>query len=179
MNKNIVVIYGSPRQNGNSDKLGQAFVKGAIDAQNNISEFYIRNMNIHGCIGCENCYSDFGNCSQKDDMLLIYEKLYNSSVVVFVLPIYYQGFPSQLKAVIDRMYISENKPFLIEKAIILATYATPGVAMSKMTKKYFETLIKYHEWENAGSIFVSGLDEKNDIIGHKSLNLAYELGKSF
>lgn len=178
MNKEIVVIYGSPRDNGNSDKLGKSFVKGAKTAHNNIIEFYIRDMNINGCIGCEYCYSNHGNCSQKDDMLLIYEQLFKADVIVFSLPIYYQGFPSQLKAVIDRMYISENKPFSIQKAIILATYATPGVQMSKMTKKYFETLITYHEWDNAGSIFVSGIDEKDDIIGHKSLIEAFELGKS-
>ncbi len=178
MNENIVVIYGSPRHNGNSDKLGQAFVKGSKTSQNIVSEFYIRDMKINGCIGCEYCYSDFGVCSQKDDMILIHEQLFKADIIVFVLPIYYQGFPSQLKAVIDRMYISENKPFSIKKAIILATYATPGTQMSKMTKKYFETLIKYHGWENSGSIFVSGLDEKDDILGHKSLIEAFELGKS-
>ena len=178
MNKNIIVIYGSPRQNGNSDKLGQAFVKGAKSAQNSVAEFYIRDMNINGCIGCEYCYSNFGKCSQKDDMVLIHEQLFKADIIVFVLPIYYQGFPAQLKAVVDRMFISENKPFSIQKAIMLATYATPGVQMSKMTKKYFETLIKYHEWENAGCIFVSGLDEKDDILGHALLTTAFELGRS-
>ncbi len=178
MKKNIVILYGSPRKNGNSDKLGQAFRKGALDSQCIVTEFYIRDLHINGCIGCEYCYKEFGRCSQQDDMQDIYKKLFESDVLVFVLPIYYQGFPAQVKAIVDRMFISENKQFKISSTVLLATYATPKKSMEKLTVKYFCELAKYHGWNNSGIITVAGMDEKDDIVGNIALNKAYDLGKT-
>lgn len=173
--KRITVIYGSPRENGNSDKLGKAFANGAKAAGHDVSEFYLRNLKINDCIGCEQCYNIIGECSQKDDMTEIYNRLYHTDCLVFVSPIYYQSFPGIMKNFIDRLYISENKPFPIVDAVLLATYASSGVAMAKMTKLYFKSLTTYHKWKIASIFCVSDLDEKDDITT-KTLNEAYNKG---
>ncbi len=175
---NITLIYGSPRKNGNSDKLGNAFVKGALMSGHNIKEFYIRDMNIQGCIGCEYCYTDFGQCSLNDDMYYIYKSLYSTECLIFVTPIYYQNFPSQMKAVIDRLYISENKPFAIKKACLLSTYASKGKKWYKQLKRNYYTLIKYHGWKNVGVLFVEGMDEVDDIDNSPALEQAMLMGKN-
>ena len=36
------------------------------------------------------------------------------------------GFPAQLKAVVDRLYVTENRSFPITGAVLLATYAIQG-----------------------------------------------------
>lgn len=178
MKKNITIIYGSPRKNGNSDKLGQAFAKGANMSNHSVSEFYLRDLKVNGCIGCEFCYENFGECSQKDDMVSISKRLYETDILVLVTPIYYQSFTAQLKSFIDRLYISENKPLPISGAILLASYATPGEEMSLVTKMYFDTLLDYHDWKNLGNLFVSGMDDKNDIDNHTILEEAFLLGKN-
>ena len=177
MKKNITVFMASPRENGNSDKLAEAFIKGTRNAGNNVKIVEIRNYHINGCIGCEYCYEHNGECVQMDEMQLIYKVLETTDILVFATPIYYQSFPSQLKAVIDRLYITENKELPITGAVLLATYATPGVEMSRLTVDYFKSLINYHNWDNKGILTVSSLDEKNDIVGNDSLLQAERLGK--
>lgn len=174
----ITVFLSSPRENGNSDKLASAFIEGAKFSNNVVNVFPIRDSHINGCLGCEYCYEHNGECAQKDDMQNVYKLLEETDVIVFATPIYYQGFPSQLKAVVDRLYVSENRVFPITGAVLLATYATPGDKMSEQTLSYFKCLIGYHKWENKGIIAVSGLDERDDIIGNSALDKAYELGCS-
>ena len=175
MSKIISVIFGSPRC-GNSDKLAEAFISGVIEKGHLVHKIVIRDMNINGCNGCEYCYSHEGKCCQNDDMQKVYEYLSQSDVIVFASPIYYQSFPSQVKAFIDRLYVTENRSFSIKQSILLITYATPGEEMSLEMINYYKVLSSYHGWENKGIIAVSGLDEKNDIEEHSALRKAQELG---
>lgn len=176
MKKAVSVIMGSPRK-GNSDKLAESFIDGLLENKRIINKIIIREMCINGCIGCEYCYSHNGECAQKDDMQKVYDYLSETETIVFATPIYYQNFPSQVKAFIDRLYVTENRDFPIKNSILLATYATPGKEMSLAMINYYKTLISYHGWENKGIITVSGLDERNDIEGNGALLEAKELGK--
>ena len=47
--KNIVVITGSPRKGGNSDKMANAFIKGAASQGHKLAKIAAADMNIHGC----------------------------------------------------------------------------------------------------------------------------------
>lgn len=176
MKKTITVLLASPRVNGNSDRLAAAFITGAKKAGHHVNTVIIRNYHINGCTGCEYCYAHRGECAQIDDMQQIYKFLEITDVLVFATPIYYQSFPSQLKAVIDRLYVTENRTFPVSEAVLLATYATHGNAMSKQTIKYFECLTNYHNWNIKGILTVSSLDEKDDIVGNSALLKAEQMG---
>ena len=52
MSKKIIVLNGSPRNTGNTSELTAAFTKGAEEAGNVVTEFFLGSMNIHGCKGC-------------------------------------------------------------------------------------------------------------------------------
>ena len=59
--KNIVVIVGSPRKNGNTELLADAFITGARGAGNIVEKLTIIGKKIGGCIGCRHycdCYTD-------------------------------------------------------------------------------------------------------------------------
>lgn len=174
----ILILASSPRNNGNSDKLAKAFAEGATAAGNTVTMLYIRDLTIVGCCGCEYCYEHQGNCCQMDDMQRIYEQLEHTDIVVFATPIYYQAFPSQLKAVVDRLYVTENRDFPVIGSILLATYASTGSQMSKMMIAYYNSLIDYHGWTDFGIIVKDQLDEPNDIVNDKVLEQAYNLGLS-
>lgn len=49
MSKRIVVINGSPRKNGNTELLIDAFILGAESSGNNVTKFNVGRMKITGC----------------------------------------------------------------------------------------------------------------------------------
>lgn len=52
MAKKIVILNGSPRKNGNTASLTAAFKRGAEEAGNEVTEFFLAHMKINGCLGC-------------------------------------------------------------------------------------------------------------------------------
>lgn len=70
MSKKIVILNGSPRKKGNTATLTDAFKRGAEKAGNQVTEFFLGEMNINGCKGCfgggKNCNSP---CVQKGMVL--------------------------------------------------------------------------------------------------------------
>lgn len=71
--KKIMILNGSPRKTGNTAALIEAFARGAQEAGNEVTSFFLNGMNIHGCLGCFGGGKDPASpCVQKDDMLKIY-----------------------------------------------------------------------------------------------------------
>ena len=58
MSRNIVVLSGSPRPEGNTERLASAFIDGAKSAGNNVRVFETADMKIGGCKGCEHCFKE-------------------------------------------------------------------------------------------------------------------------
>jgi len=65
MSKNIVVLSGSPRKEGNTDRLAAAFIDGAKSADKNVVVFRTIDMKIGGCLGCEHCFREKGCAFKK------------------------------------------------------------------------------------------------------------------
>lgn len=69
MGKQIVILNGSPRRKGNTSALVRAFTEGAEKAGHIVREFFLSDMNIHGCKGCFSGHSTKEcPCIQRDDM---------------------------------------------------------------------------------------------------------------
>ena len=54
MGKKIIVLNGSPRENGNTASLIKEFKIGAEENGNEVKVFNLQNMNINPCLGCCN-----------------------------------------------------------------------------------------------------------------------------
>ena len=105
MKRNIIILNGSPRRNGNTSALCDTFTEGAAGAGHSVTRFNLQGMNIHGCLGCMKGGKDAASpCVQKDDMALIYPAYREADIVVLASPMYYWGFTSQLKAAFDRLF---------------------------------------------------------------------------
>ena len=76
----ILVLAGSPRKDGNTDLLVQAFTKGA-EKKHSVEILYVREYDVHPCIGCNSCFSEDYRCAFQDDMRLIVEKLKETDYV--------------------------------------------------------------------------------------------------
>lgn len=181
MSKNIVVLNGSPRENGNTSALVKAFTKGAEEAKNNVKEFFLDKMNIHGCKGCFGGHSskDYP-CMQKDDMAEIYTAIKQCNVIILATPLYYWHMSSQIMTAIDRLFaLEENDGNLLRGhsrgcALLMSA---EGHGFEDVLS-YFEHLMEHLRWENLGHIFSEGNYSVNDIDGKPELQDAYELGKS-
>ncbi|MEW6102666.1 MAG: flavodoxin family protein [bacterium] len=98
-----LAIYGSPRENGRSDKALNILLEGK-----SAERLYIRNKNIKPCSGCLECIKA-GICSIKDDMEEVIRSLISSDVIILSSPVYFKGIPSHLKAMIDRCEVLWNR----------------------------------------------------------------------
>ncbi|MEW6679557.1 MAG: flavodoxin family protein [bacterium] len=99
----LLAIYGSPRENGRSEKALNILLKN-VEAE----RLYIRNKNIKPCSGCLEC-SKNGICNIKDDMEEVIASLISSDIIILSSPVYFKGIPSHLKAMIDRCQVLWNR----------------------------------------------------------------------
>lgn len=96
--KNLLIINGSPRENGVSCEL-IAQVK-AYFADCKIIQYDTYKLAPIPCDDCKYCeYHD--GCSKKD-LDIFFEDFENADYIVFFSPIYNNFFPAPLKAIIDR-----------------------------------------------------------------------------
>ena len=104
MSKKIVVITGSPRKEGNSFAMTDAFIQAAEAKGHTVSRFDAAMMKIGGCHACETCYKTGKACSFDDDFNDIAPAILEADAVVFSMPVYWYSIPAQIKGVIDRLF---------------------------------------------------------------------------
>ena len=102
---NILVLNGSPRREGNTAAMVEAFRESAEGNGHRVTVINVTRLNIKGCLACEFCHGKGeGRCMRKDDMQEIYDALKDTEMLVLASPIYYHNISGQLKCVIDRFY---------------------------------------------------------------------------
>jgi multimeric flavodoxin WrbA len=178
MSKKITVLTGSPRRNGNTDLLADAFIEGAKESGNEVFRFDTAAMNISGCLDCKYCFKNNGDCQQKDDMQKIYDALRQSETLVLASPIYWFDFSAQIKLAIDRMYSSIGKVYPIKECALLLVCADTDDAVADGAIATYKSMYSYLKWQNLGVILQTGVSDKGDIKDKDSLVKAKELGKS-
>ena len=64
--KNILVVQGGGRINGNTSQLADSFIQGATEAGHTVEKISLNKNEVKGCIGCNSCR--YGKpCVQRDD----------------------------------------------------------------------------------------------------------------
>lgn len=175
--KNIVVVNGSPRKNGNTELLVNAFIKGAIRADNHVEVISVIKKHIKSCIGCNVCYKEVQKCVHEDDMTACYEMLKEADIIVFATPIYFYGVSSQLKCLIDRLHNPIRNTFKVKKLALLAVCADSIPTVFDSVKIMYRSILDYFGLEDGGIITVFGVENIGDMIDNPSLNEAEALGE--
>ena len=133
MSKQILIVKGSPRKNGNTSAVADAFAKGASESGNTVTEVVLKDKTIGDWMGCGACQGNGGICVQKDDMTEIYEAMKSADVIALASPVYFYTWTSLMKRMIDRTFalvpLLENKKFYLLSA---------GAATEE---KYMQTMI--------------------------------------
>lgn len=173
----ILVLTGSPRKNGNSNILAEQFSSGAREAGHQVTRFDAAFSDVQPCSGCNHCGMD-GPCVFKDDFEVVREHIVPADLVVFATPMYYFGISSQLKTVIDRFYSVNGKIHVPKKAVLLMTYANNSARNESPILTYYEVLLEYLGWEDAGRVIAPGVWPAGAISQTRFPEQAYTLGKS-
>jgi multimeric flavodoxin WrbA len=181
MSKNIVILKGSPRQQGNSAVLADKAAAGAKEAGAQVESFYLHGMDIRPCDGCDFCV-ETGVCAIKDDMQMLYPKLLAADAIILASPIYWFTYSAQLKMCIDRWYglwnyqhdAFKGKPF----GIVLAygdsdLYKSGGINAIHA----FETMFRFLKADIAGWVYGSLGDIGDAQKNPELMEQAYQLGK--
>lgn len=180
MGKKIMILNGSPRKAGNTAALTAQFAKGAEEAGNMVTEFFLGGMSIGGCKGC------FGGgknpdspCVQKDDMDKIYPVYKEADIVVLATPLYYWTISGQLKCAFDRLFaVAECDPDYrnpIKESVLIM--AAEGYGFEE-TLYWYDRLEKHLGWSSIGKVLCGGVMAVGDIAERAELQEAYQLGRS-
>lgn len=175
-----MVLSGSPRKHGNSDRLADEFIRGALDAGSEVEKITIRDKKINGCLGCGACRKNGGKCVQKDDMQDIYSKWLAADVIVLASPVYFYSWTSQIKAAIDRTFAIERQ-VENKKFYLICSAAAPAEAYMQVILESFRKYIGcFRAGGNGEGGYVFGLNTNapGDVDGSEAMGKAYDMGLS-
>ncbi len=158
---NILVLNGSPRMNGNTAAMVEAFVEGASENSHNITVVSVCQKKIAGCLACEYCHTKGeGICVQKDDMQEIYPILAEAEMIVLASPIYYHSLTGQLQCAINRIY-ALDKPKNLKKAALILSSGDDQVYDGAIYE-YQNSFLSYLKLENMGVFTAHGKQNKSE-----------------
>jgi multimeric flavodoxin WrbA len=184
MSSSTIVLHGSPRRGGNSDTLAEYFTRGLKDSGDvDVKDFYLNDMKIRPCQGCESCQTSEGNkcVIDDDDMQEIYSVFEDADIVVWATPMYWGYMTAQLKTALDRMEalaMDRDKYFVDKEFVAILTYRHHY----QSTVAFFERVQDYFKFKLSVITFCSmneGSNEDLHVSSSKAkLNEAYQLGKT-
>lgn len=104
MEVNILAISGSPRKDGNTDRMLMQCLKAASQIEGVSTDFVALRGKLSGCIDCDKCPVDPPRkyCLINDKMDEIYPKLIWADGIILGCPTYFGSVTSQMKAFMDR-----------------------------------------------------------------------------
>ena len=189
--KNILIVQGGGRPNGNTAQLVEHFVRGAKEASHTVEVISLRKYEVKGCIGCNACRYE-KPCVQKDSFNELVPKIKNADCIVFASPLLFWTISSQLKAFIERFYcIAEedtNPPlgryekYPIKDCALLMTSADNFFWTFEQAVSYYKfALINYIGFHDRGMLLAGGCGDTNgkpQIDKTNHLQRAYEFGKT-
>jgi multimeric flavodoxin WrbA len=175
-----VILFGSPRKDGNTRQLANTFADTMKKKGHDVRVLYLNDMNVRPCQGCLAC-ADKGICKINDDMKDIRKYILESDLIVYATPTYWWGPSSQLKVVIDRGVAffdpAYNSRIKGKKAVTLFTCADKSpdtfAPMLDMFGRTFDALgLAY-----LGGIEEPGCEEKGK-VSRKALDRTKKLAES-
>ena len=150
----ILILNGSPRPNGSTSAIVEAFAEGAEEAGHSVEIIKVGRKKIAGCLGCEYCHTKGnGQCIQKDDEKEVYKALEHAEMLVLASPIYYYSFSAQLQAALHRTY-ALKVPKKVRKTALLLSSGSPDV-YGPAVRQYQLSVVEYYKIEDLGEMTVN------------------------
>lgn len=177
MSKKIVVITGSPRKNGNSFAMTDAFIKASEEKGHTVTRFDAAMMKIGGCHACETCYKTGKACSFDDDFNDIAPAVLEADAVVFTMPVYWYSIPAQIKGVIDRIFslVVGGKDVAGKECALITCCEEDDMSVMDGVRVPVERSAALLKWKMVGEVLVPGVLNVGDIEKTNGCKQAAEL----
>ena len=165
MSKRIVVITGSPRKNGNSFAMTDAFIKAAEAKGHIITRFDAALKKVGGCRACETCFSTGKACTFDDDFNTIAPAILEADVIVFTMPVYWYSIPAQIKGVIDRIFsmVVGGKDIAGKECALITCCEEDDMSVMDGVRIPIERMAALNKWKMAGEVLIPGVLNVGDI----------------
>jgi multimeric flavodoxin WrbA len=165
MSRKIVVITGSPRKNGNSTAMAEAFIKEAEKKGHQVTRFDAAFMKLGGCHACESCFKTGKACTFDDDFNTIAPVLMKADDIIFAMPVYWYTIPAQIKCVIDKLYsfCVAEKDVSGKGCGIIACCAEEDKAVLDGVRMPIERSAELLKWKMVGEVLIPGVSNPGDI----------------
>lgn len=188
--KNILIIQGGVRPNGNTAQLINSFIVGAKECGHSIELISLIKNEVKGCLGCNACR--YGKpCIQKDSFNDLIPRIKHADCIVFASPLYFWTISSRIKAFIERFYcIAEEDPnpplgryekYPVKDCALLMTSADNFFWTFEQAVSYYQfAVVNYIGFKGKGMLLAGGCGDTNgrpQIDKTEYLQEAYEFGK--
>ena len=177
----IVVITGSPRKNGNSFAMTEAFIREAESLGHTVQRFDAALLQIGGCRACQTCFKTGKACSFDDDFNRIAPAVLEADAVVYTMPVYWYSLPAQIKGVIDRIFslVIGGKDVAGKKCALITCCEEEDVTAMDGVRMPIERSAALLKWEMVGEVLVPGVLDAGDIAKTDGCQQAAALAAKF
>jgi multimeric flavodoxin WrbA len=181
--KNILIVKGSPRKNGNSAQLADQVARGAITAGAHVESFHLHSMDIQPCDACDACHAaPYAGCIVDDDMQKLYPQVVRADGIVIASPVYWFTVSAQTKLFMDRCYalVDQDGYLLSGKEIgVVLTYGDtdPFNSGAVNALRCFQDAYRYVGAEIVGMVYGSASDPGEIVHNAEVMSQAHDLGK--
>jgi len=167
----VLGIEGSPRKDGNTEKLVRQILGGAEEAGARTEFVKLADLSINYCRGCGTCRAT-GGCVQKDDMDRVVDAIQQSEVIVLGSPIYVWQVTGITKVFMDRLCRLltpeyESRLNGVKKIAFAYTQGNPDVNLFKPYFDFQERVYSLLGFKQDGRIQVVGTRAKEDILAQE------------
>lgn len=177
----IVVITGSPRINGNTNKMAGAFIKAAEAKGHTVDRFDAPFLHLDGCHACETCFSKGRPCTFDDDFNRIAPFIMNSDGIVYAFPVYWYAVPAQIKAFMDKFfsfYIT-GRDLKGKKCALISACEEDTMETFDGVKFMYERSASTLKLTNVGEVLIPGVYEAGAVEKTDGLLRAVALADLF
>lgn len=182
----VLCIAGSPRRDGNSDRLLAEAMRGARDAGLAVEHLVIQRLSFSACLECGGCARE-GRCIVDDAMGEVFAALDRTDHLIIATPIFFMGVPGKLKSLIDRCQVYWARKFVRHEpvgrehpggnAAFIAVGATDFPHLFDGSRSVVKAVLKVLEFKYKDELLLSGLDDPTDVASHpEALKQAYRIG---
>lgn len=177
----IVAFNGSPAgKNSATNRIIEAFLKGASRAGADIETYQLMDYNINQCKGCFSCwFKSPGKCIFNDDMNELMEAYKNADVICFASPVFTWNVTGLFKNFVDRL-VPLKSPIIVEnqgnfdmensekkeqRVITISNAGFPGENNFEVIKTTFSCCNPCLEiYRNCGKLLVSKQEKVKKIV---------------
>lgn len=105
----ITIINGSPRKNGNTSKMCEAFIEGvkSINSTAEIMTAHLYDLSYKGCTSCFSCKRkggrSYGRCAMTDGLTPVLNEIAISDILVLASPIYLMDVTGEMRSFLERL----------------------------------------------------------------------------